>query len=188
GLLGGEGAVFRWIDHDGGLHVETAAAGRSEDALARGRRELALDHLLLHGIGERTEILLPLGGRAWPQARELSLERAEEGVADVADHEATLDRGAILAGVAEGGPDDARGGALQIGVGQHDGRVLGAELEGEGRERLPTGPRHRLPAAARAGEDHEVEARADHRLARAPIALHELERALGDRLGEEADN
>ena len=56
-------------------------------------------------------------------------EPLDEPVVDLVGDEDPLDRDAELAGVGEARPDGALGGPLDVGVAQHQHRVLAAELE-----------------------------------------------------------
>ena len=105
-----------------------------------------------------------------------------------------LDRDADLAGVVE--PVGGRGvrGPLEVGVGEHDHRVLAAELEAHRGERLRRLRHHLLAGRDRAGEHHVVdlvdERRAgvaaaggdrEHRLGQAAVGEHLRHQQRGER-------
>ena len=56
-------------------------------------------------------------------------ERVDEPVVDLVGDEHPLRRDAELAGVGEAGADGALGGPVEVGVAQHQDRVLAAELQ-----------------------------------------------------------
>ena len=118
-------------------------------------------------------------GRA-PLAQRADLlgHAAHEVVVDRLDHVGALDRDAGLAAVLHRPVDGGVGGALDVGVGEHDHRVLAAELERDRGQRLG-GARHDLLAGrGGAGEHHHVDG-VDQRGAGVAVAGRDLEDALG---------
>ena len=80
----------------------------------------------------------------------------------------------------------ARGGAVEVGVGADDHRVLAAELERDGQQLAATGLRDLAPGRDAAGERDLVDARLHERGAGLAVAHQDLEHAVGQaRLGEE---
>lgn len=74
-----------------------------------------------------------------------------------------LHRHTDLAGVEQSAPGNAVGGAVEVGVGQHDRRVLSAEFQTVGNQPLRAGHRDLAPGGGRPGELQEVGV-FDHRL------------------------
>ena len=92
----------------------------------------------------------------WRRPRTRSGHQLDELVVDGLLDEDALDRGARLAAVEHGAPDRGVRRPLEIGVGEHDHRVLAAELEAV-RDQPLGGALGDLPAGARgAGELDEV--------------------------------
>ena len=93
------------------------------------------------GLGDVIEVLVELGlgdhgsdgdafgaGVSDGQGRHLLLEQADEFVVDIGSDDEAGGRGAALAGGEEGSVDRGLGGRFEIGVAEHDERVLPAHL------------------------------------------------------------
>ena len=74
-----------------------------------------------------TSVLSLAGSSTWSASIAAGEAVAELRVDRVLDDDPAR-RGALLAGVPHGGVRDGRGGPVQVGVGQDDGRVLAAHL------------------------------------------------------------
>ena len=95
--------------------------------------------------------------RALAQLADLRGQLGDELVVDGLLDVDPLDRDADLAGVDHPAPGRGVDGAVEVGVGEDDHRVLAAELEADRGQRLG-GPRHHLAAGAvGAGELDEVD-------------------------------
>ena len=90
-------------------------------------------------------------------------EPLDEPVVDLVGDEHPLHRDAQLAGVGEGRADRALGGLLEVGVAQHQHRVLAAELERAADQPLGALLRDQLAGGGRAGEADVVGALDDRR-------------------------
>ena len=95
-----------------------------------------------------------------------SANAVEEAVRDRLVHVDPLDRDADLAGRREAALDGAIDRRVQIGIRQHDHRVLAAEFERAADQAFRRLPRHQ-PAGARAAREHDVIRRALRAPARA---------------------
>ena len=106
-------------------------------------------------------------------------EAFDERLEDLLVHIDALDAAAALAGIEERAVDEVLDRVVELGVGQHIGRILAAELEAERGEGAGRGALDRLAARDRAGEVDVVDlARADQLLGLG-VAEHEvLEEAL----------
>ena len=96
-------------------------------------------------------------------------ELGDELVIDRGLDEDPLHRDADLAGVEHAAPGDAVGGAIHVGVGQHDRWILTAEFEAARDEPLGAGHRDLAAGARRSGEVDVVGVR-DHRGAGGAVA------------------
>ena len=119
----------------------------------------------------------PFGGPT-PQRLHPLGDGVHEPVVDRRLHVDALDRHAGLAAVLHRVVGRGVGGALEVGVGEHDHRVLAAELEPDRRQRLGRPRHHLLAGRGRAGEHHEVDL-VDQRLRGVGAADHDLDRVLG---------
>ena len=90
-------------------------------------------------------------------------EPLDEPVVDLVGDEHPLHRDAELAGVGERRPDGALGGLLEVGVAQHQDRVLAAELERAADQPLGALLGDELAGGGRAGEADVVGALDDRR-------------------------
>jgi hypothetical protein len=81
-------------------------------------------HLELARVGQRRDVGEGAVGRADAQLRPHLAQPLHQGVGDAALDVDDLDRPARLAGVAQRPVGDAGHGALEVAVGQDDGRVL----------------------------------------------------------------
>ena len=136
---------------------------------------MVLDDRGLVGRGHRADVLLGLAAvGALAQAADLLGQLGDELVVDGLLDVDPLDRDADLAGVHHPAPGRGVGGAVEVGVGEDDHRVLAAELEADRGQRLG-GARHHLAAGAvGAGELDEVDV-VDQRAAGLADAVHAVE-------------
>ena len=166
------------------------AAGDHAGALLDRVAHVRLDQLDLRREDDRPDVdRAGLAGRPLPQALDLLRQQLEElvvhGLLDVD----ALDRDADLAGVVE--PVGGRGvrGALEVGVGEHDHRVLAPEFEAHRGQRLRGARHHLLAGGDRAGEHHVVDL-VDQRRTGLAAAGGDVENALreaavGEHLGHQ---
>ena len=106
-------------------------------------------------------------------------EAVDEVVIDLLVHIDALDAAAALAGIEEGAVDQVRDRVVELGVGQHIGRVLAAELQAERREGAGRRLLDRAAAGDRAGEVDVVDlAGADQLLGLRVVQDEVLEHAL----------
>ena len=111
-------------------------------------------------------------GAPWRSALTFSVTLRDELVVDRRLDVDALDRDAGLAAVLHRVVDGGVGGALEVGVGEHDHRVLAAELERHRGERARGALHDLLAGRGRAGEHHHVDL-VDQRLRRSrrrPVA------------------
>ncbi len=183
---GAEGLVahhlHRVVDVDQHRRFEVVAW--SLDPLAAGQRlgaggerviDVVVDDRALVGRGHRADVLVGSRRRRRPGAAAdlVGQLRHELVVGRLLDVD-PLDRDADLAGVHHPAPGRGVGGAVEIGVGEDDHRVLAAELEADRGQRLRR-PRHHLaPGAIGAGELDEVDV-VDQRAAGLADPLHAVE-------------
>ena len=180
--------------HRGLVEPARQADGRSVSSrdnvrpvLARVGDELLDDGPLALG-DERAEIDARIVAVADPQGRGPGHEALDERVVQRAVHVDPLDARADLAAVREGAPERALDGAPEIGVVEHEHRILATELERHGAEPLGGALRDPAPGRGRAGEDDRVDpVMADERLAdgRARPLHDPHETGRGARLAEE---
>ena len=147
------------VDEDGGLVPE--AVGRPRWPPMRPGRpchgvlDVPLDDLHLRRERHRADVVVPGPGRAaLADPTRLLGDLGHELVVDRGLDVDALDGDAGLAGVAHRVVGGGVGGALEVGVGEDDHRVLAAELERDGRERLG-GPGHDLLAGPRGAGEHD---------------------------------
>jgi hypothetical protein len=109
----------------------------------------SLSYCIVFWIGPRSVF----GSRPSPTtlSRERD-ERVDELAVDRLGDVEPLDGDAPLAGVAEGGPEQGLDQLLPVGAGQHDRRVVAAELEGDPLERARRAGHHLLAGSDRARE------------------------------------
>ena len=91
---------------------------------------MLLDDLELAGVGHRPHVDARLEGVPDPDLLGQLDDPGRERFGDIPGDVDPLDRAAALAAVHEGRPDRAPGGPFEVGVLEHDHRVLAAELEG----------------------------------------------------------
>ena len=161
------------------------APGDRGRALVERVADVGLDQLQLRREDDRADVDgSRLAGRPLAQAADLLGQPLEELVVDRLLDVDPFDRDADLARVVEPVGGGGVGGALEVGVGEHDHRVLAAELEAHRGERLRGLRHHLLPGRDRAGEHDEVDL-VDQRRAGLAAAGGDLKDALGDpALGE----
>ena len=134
------------------------AAGDDRRAVLDRVLDVGLDQLDLRREDDRADVDAPRSaGRSLPQSLDLGAEPLDElvmhGVLDVD----ALDRDADLPGVVEAVGGGGVGGALEVGVGEDDHRVLAAELQRDRGERVGSLLHHRLAGLDRAREHHVVD-------------------------------
>ena len=150
------------VDQHGRLVVVAGAggpfaAGQRARAVGEGIVYLALDDRGLVGRGHRADVLRfarVVGALA--DAADLLHQLVDELVVGGLLHVDALDRDADLARVrGPPAPGGGVGGAVEVGVGEHDHRFLAAEPQADRGERL-SGTRHHLAAGpVGAGEPDE---------------------------------
>ncbi len=163
GLLGH--AEHRVVDvgEDGRLveaarPLPRAAPGHDARALVHRVGDVAGDHVHLRREGDRPDVDRPgPGRRALAKGLDALGEQREELVVDGLLDVDALDRDAGLARVAHPVGDGGVRGALEVGVGEHDHRVLAPELEADRRQGLGGAPHHLLAGLDRAREVDEVD-------------------------------
>jgi hypothetical protein len=108
-------------------------------------------------------------------------DRADELVGDVAVHDEARGRRAALARGAECAEERAVGGEIEVGVREHDHRVLPAELQADEPRAGRRGCRGHGPTGRhRPGEADRPHARMDHeRLPGLAVAVHDVHEAVG---------
>ena len=109
-------------------HDQAAAVEDEVGALFDALVDPALDEGLVLGADDRAELGLRVVGAADDALLGELLHVADELVGDLVLDHAHGQSHAAHAGAAEGGVDDAGGGALERGVGQHEAVVLGLGL------------------------------------------------------------
>ena len=138
--------------------VDPLATGQGSGAGGERVVDVVLDDLGLPRRGHRPDVLRVAGVvSALAQAPDLGGQLVEELVVGGFLDVDPLDRHADLTRVHHPAPRRGVGGAVEIGVGEDDHRVLAAELEADRRQRLRR-PRHYLAAGrVGAGELDEVD-------------------------------
>lgn len=122
---------------DGGLVEERADVGAGGAARDQGGAlGDGLVHVPLHGLqlalaDERAHVGAVREGGAEPHGLRTGGEPLDERVGDLRVDVQPLDGDAQLAGGGEAGADGARGGLLDVGVGEDEHGVLAAEFEGD---------------------------------------------------------
>ena len=118
--------------------------------------DVGVDQLDLGREDDRADVdAAELPGRTLAQRSDLFGQPLDELVVDRLLDVDPLDRDADLTGVVEPVRDRGVGRPLEVGVGEHDHRVLAAELEADGGQRLGGLGHHLLARLDRAGE-HDV--------------------------------
>ncbi len=167
------------IDHrrrdEPAVPVERLAAGHQPPA--GGLRTRRRGHHSIAGIGrdDRSDD----GGGVGRFTDHQLLDRGHECVQElgrVTDDYHPLGRGALLPGVTGDRSRDRRGRERQVGVRQHDRRVLAAHLGLHGNAPRGGGGHDRPPDVGRAGERDDI-GRVEHRGARFGEARHDREQA-----------
>ena len=108
---------------------------------------------------QRAHVVAPVEGGAEGHRLGARDEPLEEPVVDLVGDEQPLHRHAELAGVRERGADGALGRLLEVGVAEHEDRVLAAELERAADQPVGAPLRDELAGGGRAGEADVVGAR-----------------------------
>ena len=186
GLVGDELIVVGIDPHDRRsiaerrrLRIDSFAA--FEDLGARSARgvDVTLDDASLRVRGERPDVF------AEAERLRRRNDLGGEGVGDMLFDVHALDGTAVLTGVHHRAPNDAVRGAFEIGVGQDDGGVLSAELDGARDEPLGTRMRDLTTRLRAACEYDEVDVRVDEARADVSPALDDAHESVGDEPIEE---
>src|SRR5207302_2433481 len=120
--------------------------------------DVGLDDVGLRGIDERADVdRAVVAGNALAKVAHLLRHQVDELVVNRLLYIHALHRDASLAGVLHRPEHRRVGGALEVGVGEHDHRVLAAEFERYRGERLRGPFHHGPPDLGRAGEHHGVD-------------------------------
>ena len=146
------------------------AAGEHLGAGRDGLVDVALDDADLGVGGHRAQVVgeAGVGLAALLQLADVGGQFRHELVVHRRLDVDPLDGYTDLAGVEERPPGDAVGGPVQIGVGQHDGRVLAAEFQAARDQPLSAGRRHLLAGGGGTGELNHV-AHRGHRRTGGPV-------------------
>ena len=190
-----QGRAERLLDHAAHRVIDPGQDRRLVEATRPGAALAAGDHLcpLVDRVGDVSLDQLDLGreddradvdrsrlpGRPLTQGRDLLGQLRQEVVVHGLLDVDPLDRDADLAGVVEPVGGRGVGRALEVGVREHDHRVLAAELEadrGEGLRRL----RHHLLARRDGAGEHHVVDLVDQRRAGRPAPGGDGEDAVRD--------
>jgi len=157
GLLSDDTAIVGRVVNDGGLNEVTLALGGGVladgelVAVLLGVLEELLDLLVLHLVLDRAEQGAGLRVANLDGLGEVD-HLLEELLVDALVDVDTLGGDADLAGVLEGTHDNLRGGLLDIDVGEDDGGVVAAELEGAALEGVGAGGHDLLAGGDGTGE------------------------------------
>ena len=159
------------------LRVGTSSTGRCLRSVLDRVGDEALESEPLRLADERPKLDLRVEAVAEPQAAGALGELLDERVVERRRHGDPLDAGACLSAVRERAPERAVDRAIEVGVVQHEHRVLAAELE-HGRAKARGGGHGDLPSGlGRAREDHRMDAAVvDERLAHVAGALHDADK------------
>ena len=143
-------------------------------------------------MGERGR-LLRLGRHRsevepWPQRVDREDHLVDEALRDGRFDVDALDRRAALPGVRERAPYDAAHGAIEVRVGEHDGRVFPAQLERAGRHPLGACVGDLAPRRDAPREDDEIDVRGRERLPHVGPAVREHEDVFRDEPVEQIED
>ena len=107
----------------------TLAAREDRRTVGDGVLDVCGDGLELRLRDQRADVGIPVEGGAEREVLDAGHEGGPELLEALLGHVEALDRDAQLAGRREARLDGTRGGLVDVGAGQHDHRVLAAELE-----------------------------------------------------------
>ena len=187
GLLAHHLGLLRHLG-DRGLHVEAvgqlveADALAAEDlaALGRGALQRSLHTLEAGAVDQRADERAGLAGIADLDAAIGALQARQQAIIDLLMHDQAAQRGAALAGGADGREGDGAHGQVEIGRGRHDHGVVAAELQQRAAEALGHARRDLAAHARGAGGADEGDAGiVDQRLADRAAADDDLQQVLG---------
>ena len=141
-----------------------APAGQHLGALGDGVVDVAGDLRELVGAAQRAHVGAEVEAGAEAHVAQGLGEARHEGVVDGVVHVEALDADAELAAVGADAAHGAADGGVEVGVGQHEQRVLAAELHRAVLE-AAGGLRRDGPAGGRRAGEHQVVGGVDERLA-----------------------
>ena len=141
-----------------------STTGEHRDPLGDGIVDMTRHRLELLRAHQRAHVDVPLEAGSEAHACHPLDQRRHERVVDGVLHVEALDADAQLAGVGEAAADRTLHGSVEIGVGEHDHRVLAAELTRERDEAPPALLGHDASGGGGAGE-HDVVDGVDERCA-----------------------
>ncbi len=158
------------------------AAGEERRALVLADRRVRVDLLERGLVDDRADVRVLLPADSEPELLGRAHEPRGELVVDALLRDHAARGGAALAGSAERRPEDALDGEVEVGVVEHDDRVLAAELEVDVLQAVGCVLRHLDAGLARAGErDHRHVGVGDDRVPDlSPAPVDDVDDAAGD--------
>jgi hypothetical protein len=158
-------------------------AGRAAAVQGGAGRHGLLDELgdALHALAcdERADRCLGVARIAHPERLRACDDGGQEALEDLGKAERALHRAAALAGVGESRPRGSARRARDVGVGEHEHRVLAVEREDRALEAACAGRADLAPGARGAGEADLGDGPVDQRGTCVGVAMDDAQQALG---------